>query len=135
MGAIVLVSGLGCRLGVPVADPEPLASAATISGTVRGPEGTSAVEGRVVEVVNIETGERQRVATNRAGGFTVRVKPGKYRAHVALRDGESLVRQPRPIELHPSDIARADFVIGSVRVSTPRSPGSQHDPALLAPVV
>lgn len=135
MGAIVLVSGLGCRLGVPVADPEPMASAGTISGTVRGPEGTGTVEGRVVEVVNIETGERQRVATNRSGAFTVRVKPGKYRAHVALRDGESLVRQPRLIELHPSDIARADFVIGSVRVSTPRSPGSQRDPALLAPVV
>ena len=93
----------------------------TISGTVRGPEGTSAVEGRTVEVVNVDTGERQRIATNNAGGFTFKVKPGKYRVSLHLIPGEVLVKEPGTINVNRSDVdAHADFVIGAAKAARPR---------------
>ena len=67
---IAAAAAMACRRGVPVIDvgPKPLEVDGTISGTVRGPEGTSAVAGRTVAVVNVETGERQTVATSITGG-------------------------------------------------------------------
>jgi hypothetical protein len=122
-GLLALLSIGGCRQGVPVIDtsPGPAEQNGTISGTVRGPEGTSAIEGRVVEVVNVDTGERQRATTNNAGGFTFKVRPGKYRVEVTLRDGESIVKQPGVINVNRSDVdAHADFVLSTVRVTRPR---------------
>ena len=55
-----------------------------ISGTVRGPEGMSPIENREVAVINVDTGERQRATTNPAGGFSFKLKPGKYRVEIAL---------------------------------------------------
>jgi hypothetical protein len=129
-GVLAVVLIVGCRRGVPVLDtgPRPIQAEGTISGTVRGPESTSAIEGRIVEVINVETNERQRVTTNNAGGFTFKVKPGKYRVELTLRDGESLVRQPGVTQVNRSDVdAHADFVIGTARASRPRSPGSRTD--------
>lgn len=118
-----------CRQGKPVIDPTggmPQA-AGTISGTVRGPAGTSAIENRAVEVVNVETGHRQTTLTNNAGGFSFKVAPGKYRVSVRLLDGEVVVKQPDIIHVNRSDVdAFADFVIGSSRVMTP-SPRMRGD--------
>jgi hypothetical protein len=102
---------------------------------VRSPQGTSAVEKRLVEVINIESGERHGITTNKAGGFTVKVKPGKYRVQVALLSGESVIEQPGLMDVGRSDVdAHADFVIGSVRLSRPRDPVYQPDSGLGAPI-
>jgi hypothetical protein len=117
----VLVIG-ACRQGAPVIDtsPKPAEAAGTISGIVRGPQGTSAIEGRTVEVINTATGERQRAATNNAGGFTFKVQPGNYRVELTLVAGEVLVKQPGEIHVNRSDVdAHADFVVGSARMAAP----------------
>ena len=137
VGLLTLLSVTACRRGVPVIDPGPRPAQAdgTISGTVRGPEGTSPIEGRVVEVVNVDTGERQTATTNPAGGFSFKLKPGKYRVNLPLRDGESIVRQPGVIDLNRSDVdAHADFVLGTARVSKPRGPVYRLDDGLGAPI-
>ena len=125
----------GCRQGKPVIDPTPgpVRADGTISGSVRGPD--SAIDGRTVEVINVETGERQRVSTNNAGGFTFKVKPGKYRVTLTLRPGEVLVKQPSIIDVNRSDVdAFADFVLGSSGVMRPRSPRLRGDDGLGAPI-
>jgi hypothetical protein len=125
LAVIAAVITIGaCRRTVPILDrsPRPLQADGTISGTVRGPEGTSPVDGREVEVINVETGESQRTATNNAGGFTFKVKPGKYRVELRLLPGETLVKRPSIMAIDRSDVdAHADFVIGTPRISRPRS--------------
>jgi len=136
-GAAALVTLGGCRLGVPVIDPgpKPLQADGTISGTVRGPEGTSPVEGRVVQVVNIDTGERQRAVTSNVGGFTFKVKPGKYRVELTLLDGEHLVKKPDVLDVDRSDVdAHADFVLGSPSVERPRYHAPRSDDGLGAAI-
>jgi hypothetical protein len=121
--ASLLLSLAACRPGTPVVDlgPKPPTADGTISGTVRGPEGTSAIDGRTVEVINTVTGERQRGTTNNAGGFTFKVKPGKYRVELTLIEGETIVKRPDVIDVNRSDVdAHADFVISAARVSSPR---------------
>jgi hypothetical protein len=137
IGLISLLAIGGCRRGVPVIDPSAPSStvAGTISGTVRGPENAAAIEGRIVEVVNLDTNERQRTTTNSAGGFTFKVKPGRYRVELTLREGESLSKQPGVMNVNKSDVdAHADFVLGSPRVSRPRSPGMRMDHGLGSPI-
>jgi hypothetical protein len=129
---VTLLSLVACH-GGPVLDlsPKPLQADGTISGTVRGPEGTSAIEGRTVEVINVDTGERQRVTTNNAGGFTFKVKPGNYRVELTLQDGETIVKKPEVIHVNRSDVdAHADFVVGAVRVSRPRNRVPRADDGL-----
>lgn len=123
--------------GVPVIDPGPRPTQmdGTISGTVRGPEGTSPIEGRAVEVVNVETGERQRATTNNAGGFTFKVKPGKYRVELAVLHGEVVIKKPSIINVNRSDVdAHADFLLGSSRVARPRGPRLRGDDGLGSPI-
>jgi hypothetical protein len=128
-GFAVLLSVAACRRGAPVFDPTPGPAQAdgTISGTVRGPEGTSAIDGRVVTVINVATGERAQTKTNNAGGFTFKVKPGKYRVELALLTGEVIVKQPGVINVNRSDVdAHADFVVGAgsrPRIAAPRIDG------------
>ena len=106
----------------------------TISGIVRGPEGTSPVEGRNVEVINVDTGERQRTLTNNAGGFTFKVKPGKYQVQLTVRDGVVIVKQPGVLTINKSDVdAHADFVLGVVRNVRPRFSAPRGDDGLGAP--
>jgi hypothetical protein len=126
-----------CRPGVPVVDPgpRPARTDGTISGTVRGPEGTSVVEGRSVAVVNVETGERQTGVTNQAGGFTFKVTPGQYRVELTLLQGEVLVKKPGIINVNRSDVdAHADFVLGTSRIARPRWPRPRGDDGLGAPI-
>lgn len=135
IGAAVLISIGACRSGVPVLDTsaKPTQADGTISGTVRGPEGTSPIENREVAVINVDTGERQRATTNPAGGFSFKLKPGKYRVEIALLQGEALVKKPGIIQLNRSDVdAHADFVIGVSRISRPRFP--RTDDGLGSPI-
>jgi hypothetical protein len=135
VAALVLL--VACRQGMPVIDPGPKPAQAdgTISGTVRGPENSSQIEGRTVEVVNVTTGERQKTTTNNAGGFTFKVKPGKYRVNLTLLTGEVIVKQPSEINVNRSDVdAHADFVIASSRVMRPRGPRFRVDDGLGAPI-
>jgi hypothetical protein len=122
---VVTLSSLAAAChGGPILDlsPKPDQSDGTISGIVRGPEGTSAVEGRSVSVINIANGERYRTTTSNTGGFTFKVKPGKYRVELALQDGETIVKQPDIIRVNRSDVdAHADFVVGVSRISRPRT--------------
>ena len=134
---VSLLQSGGCRRGVPVIDPgeRPTIADGTISGTVRGPDGTSSISGRQVEVVNLETGARQRATTNMAGGFTFKVPPGQYRVEVALISGESILKQPGVMKVNRSDVdAHADFVIGTSRTSRPRQPAVQRDGGLRPPI-
>ena len=120
----VTLSSLAACHGGPVIDlgPKPLQADGTISGTVRGPAGTSAMDGRSIEVINVDTGERQHSTTNNAGGFTFKVKPGKYRVELALQEGETLVKKPDVINVNRSDVdAHADFVVGVPRISRPKT--------------
>ena len=137
LSVVVIAAIAGCRQGVPVVDPGPRPAEApgTISGTVRGPEATVAIEGRVVEVINVETNERQRTTTNSAGGFTFKVKPGKYRVELTLHEGESLAKAPGVLNVNRSDVdAHADFVLGSPRAARPRGAGSRPDLGLGSPI-
>jgi hypothetical protein len=103
---------------------------------VGGPEGTSPIEGRVVEAVNVDTGERTSKTTNNAGGFAFQLKPGKYRVELSLRPGETLSKQPGVITLNQSDVdAHADFILGNPRVARPRGPSYRSDNGLGAPIV
>jgi hypothetical protein len=127
----------GCRQGKPIIDPTagPARADGTISGSVRGPDTSSSIDGRTVEVINVETGERQRTSTNNAGGFTFKVKPGNYRVALPLRTGEVLVKHPPIIAVHRSDVdAFADFVLGASGVTRPRGPRLRGDDGLGAPI-
>ena len=107
----------------------------TISGTVRGAGGASTLADRLVEVVNLETGERQRTTTGRTGGFSFRVRPARYRVEVALNGGESLIRRPGDIDLSRSAVnAHADFVVGTGHASHPRHPHYPGDSGLGQPI-
>jgi hypothetical protein len=132
-----LLSIAACRQGIPVIDPGrgPAIANGTISGTVRGPGGTSSIEGRTVAVVNVETGVRESVKTNIAGGFTFKVRPGKYRVELTLLEGETLVKQPGVINVNRSDVdAHADFVIGTSRIARPRFAAPRVDNGLGPPI-
>jgi len=126
-----------CRPGVPVIDtgPKPANPDGTISGIVSGPEGTSPIVGRAVEVINVDTGERQQETTSSTGGFTFKLKPGKYRVELTLREGEALVKRPGVIDLNKSDVdAHADFVLGAARTSHRLPAGSSSYSGLGPPI-
>jgi carboxypeptidase family protein len=131
--AVLLLSLCACRPGSPIVDngAKPTEADGTISGTVRGPEGTSSIEGRIVEVVNVATGARQRVLTSNTGGFTFKVKPGKYRIELTLHDGEKLVKGPGELDVNRSDVdAQADFVLGASTILRPRYHAPRADDGL-----
>jgi carboxypeptidase family protein len=137
VGLLILCSVNACQRGVPAIDTAPKAvqGDGTIAGTVRGGEGTSPVDGRTVEVINVDTGQRHRVSTTTTGSFSFKLHPGTYRVQLTLRDGESLVRQPGLIQLNTSDVeSTADFVVGTVRVSRPRGPAYRTDDGLGSPI-
>ena len=135
---IALTAAWGCRRTPPVFETDPSAPPAqarvVVEGRIRGPERSTSIDGRTVELVNLATLERHRASTDAAGTFKFRVKPGDYRAELRLRDGEALVRQPGVIHVNRSDVdADADFVIGTGRASRPR-PAYRVDDGLGAPV-
>jgi hypothetical protein len=105
-----------------------------VTGTIRGPEGTSSMGGRTVEIVNVATGQRHSVTTTANGGFTSQLPAGKYRFELALRDGETLVARPDVVKLDAGDTDHhVEFVLGATRVLRPRGPGYRVDNGLGAP--
>ena len=108
----------------------------TISGTVRSAQGASTLAHRLVEVVNVETGERQRTTTSPSGGYSFKVKAAKYRVEVALNGGESLVTHPGVIDLSRAAVdTRADFVVGAAHGTRQRYPHHSTDAGLGPPIV
>jgi hypothetical protein len=132
---VLLVSG-ACQRSVPVLDagPNRAAAQATITGTIRVPEGTSSVGGRTVEIVNITTGERRSATTGSNGGFTSQLPAGKYRLELALRDGETLMARPDVVNLDQGAVdSHVEFVIGAPRVVRPRGPAYRVENGLGSP--
>ena len=137
LGILALLLTGACRRGVPVVDlgPKPPAARGTITGIVRGPEGTSAVIGRTVEIVNTVSGERRTVQTGANGGFTIELPAGKYRLELALKDGETLIKRPDIVDLDKGDIdSHIEFVLSAVRVARPRGAGYRLDNGLGSPI-
>jgi len=136
LGILALLLSGACRRGVPAVDlgPKPPNPKGTITGIVRGPEGTSPVVGRTVEAVETTTGQRHSAQTAANGGFTMQVPAGKYRLELALRDGETLLKRPGIIDLEKGDIdSHIEFVLSAVRVSRPRGPAYRLDNGLGSP--
>lgn len=136
-GLLMLIGLGGCRQGAPVFDPTRPATEAngTISGILRGPEGTTTIEGREVEAINVDTGERHRITTSINGGFTFKLRPGKYRLSVALLPGESILKEPGVIDLNSSDLdAQRDIVVGTARIQRPHFSSPAASTGLGAPI-
>jgi hypothetical protein len=134
---LVLLASGGCRRGVPVVDvgPKPPAARGTLTGIVRGPEGTSAVAGRTVDIINVATGEKHTATTTQNGGFTIELPAGKYRLDLPLHDGETIVKRPGIIDLGHGDIdSHIEFVLANVRVARPHGPGYRMDNGLGSPI-
>jgi hypothetical protein len=135
-GLFVLLATGACQRHAPVvgAGLRVVAAPATITGTIRVPEGTAPVNGRTVEIVNVATGERHSTTTSSNGAFTTQLPAGKYRLDLALRDGETLVARPDVVNLDSGDVdSHVDFVIGATRVVRPRGPGYRVDNGLGSP--
>ena len=136
-GVLALAATGGCRRTAPALDtaPAPTHVEHTITGTVRGLERVGSIEGRTVVVVNVATNERLKGATSTGGSFTFKVRPGTYRVEIALRDGESLVKEPGVMHVERADaVARADFIVGRTRLARPRPPAYRTDDGLGAPI-
>jgi hypothetical protein len=120
---VSLAAVTACRRGSPILDPSPRnpTADATISGSVRGPQGTEPIEGRIVHAINVDTGAMMRGETNPAGGFTFKVTPGRYRIEVTLLPGETVAKQPDVLDVKPGDLkVSADFVLNVSRDARPR---------------
>jgi Carboxypeptidase regulatory-like domain len=136
--AVVTLALSACRPSAPHTEKSQVSvrSSGTIRGTVRGAEGANTLADRVVEVVNVDTGERQRTTTSPSGGFSFNVKPAKYRVEVALNGGESLIARPGVIDLSRKSVdASADFVVRSDRGTRPRHTPHPADTGLGPPIV
>ena len=135
--AVAVTVTLACQRSVPEVDtvPQPSQAAGTISGTVRGLDAALPADNRVVEVVNVDTGETRRVTTNHTGEFRCRLRPGKYRVALTLRAGEAVVRQPGIIDLQRTGRGvQADIVLGTSPVPRPRVPAYRTDDGLGSPI-
>ena len=133
---LILISSGACR-GVPVVDlgAKPPSPRGTIAGIVRGPEGTSPVAGRTVEIVNVATGEKHSVTTARNGGFSIELPAGKYRLDMPLHDGETLLKRPGVVDLDRGDIdSHVEFVQANVRLTRPHAPVYRMDNGLGSPI-
>ena len=137
LGILTLLLTGACRRGVPVVDlgPQPPAARGTITGLVRGPEGTSPISGRRVEVIDTATGDRRSVETGANGGFTIELPAGKYRLELAVHEGETVVKRPGVIDLDKGDIdSHIEFVVSTVRLARPRGPSYRLDNGLGSPI-
>jgi len=92
----------------------------TIAGLVTTVDKSVAIPGRIVTVVNTETGARFNTTTAANGGYTIKVPQGTYRIDVELRAGETLLNRPPDTRIGNSDLdSGRDFVIGA-KAASPR---------------
>jgi hypothetical protein len=134
-GLAALLYSSACRRGVPAVDlgPKPPAARGTITGIVRGPDTSSGMAGRIVEVVNVATGEKTTATTVMNGGFTIQLPKGKYRLDLQLRPGEAIVKRPDVVDLDRGDIdSHIEFVVSGVRAA--RRPSYRVDNGLGSPI-
>jgi hypothetical protein len=134
-GIVALLYSAGCREGVPVVDlgPKPPAARGTITGIVRGPEGTAPLSGRTVEIVDVTTGEAHTATTTTNGGFTIELPKGKYRLDLQLREGETVVKRPDVVDLDRGDIdSHIEFVVSPARNA--KRPAYRLDNGLGSPI-
>ena len=110
---LILSGGCAARHGRPLAGGSPVANpTGTISGTVRSTGGTP-LEGRRVSAINVSTQAHFDTMTEKNGGYTIKVPPGRYRLEVELRGGDQLASQPDPFNVNVSDLdAQKDLVVG-----------------------
>jgi hypothetical protein len=137
MGILALLLSGACKPGVPVVDAgaKPPAARGTLTGTVRGPEGTSPVAGRTVEIFNTASGEKYTATTSDTGGFTIQLPAGKYRLEFPLKDGETIIKRPGIIDLARGDIdSHVEFVLSASRVNRSRGPAYHVDNGLGSPI-
>lgn len=107
-----------CRTGVPLLDANdgPDVVFGTITGTVSGPDGKTAVSGRRVNAINVETGARESTVTSSTGGYTFKLPAGRYRVEVELATGEALIEGESQFKLSPSELQHdVDLRIGPRR--------------------
>jgi hypothetical protein len=111
--AALSVLALGCRPGTPVIDAgdKPPTREGTIAGRVLT-EGEAPVVSRVVRAIAAD-GTRHEATTNNAGGYSMKVPPGRYKLEVELREGERVIKGPTETEVNASDLdPDRSFVIG-----------------------
>jgi hypothetical protein len=133
-GVLALLYSGACH-PAPVVDlgGKPPLARETITGIVRGQDATSGIPGRDVEVIDVATGEKQRVTTAANGGFTVQLPKGRYRLELQLRDGELLTRRPGIVDLDRGDIdSDIEFIVSPARSA--RRPSYRLDNGLGSPI-
>lgn len=113
----VLAFGAGCRTAGPLVGGDREPANGTISGSVAGPDGVAPVRDRLVEAVEVETGDRYPTTTSSTGGYTIELPPGRYRLEVDLADGEELASGPGVVEVGEGQLVTGvDFVLGGAGV-------------------
>jgi hypothetical protein len=110
---LMLSGGCAARHGRPLIGgsvvPNPTG---TISGHVTSSTGTP-LEGRRVSAIDMSTEAHYSATTEKSGGYTIKVPPGRYRLEVELLGGDQLAQQPEPFNVNIGDVDdRMNFVIG-----------------------
>ena len=137
IGILALLMSGACKPGVPVIDAgaKPPDARGTLTGTVRGPEGTSPVSGRTIEIINTATNEKHTTKTSETGGFTIQLPAGKYRLDLPLQPGETLTKRPGVIDLGKGDIdSHVEFVLAVARANRSHGPAYRVDNGLGSPI-
>lgn len=102
--ALLAFSAVACRGPVISTQPE-LKAGGTIAGIVRGTDGSVALVGRRVTVINAKTGARFETSTGTNGGYTIKVpEQGEYRIEIELRDGEVIAKGPESTRINNGDL-------------------------------
>lgn len=112
--ALISLSSGGCLSSRPVVDPSsgPSQQDGTLAGHVRTDTNVP-LPGRIVRAVPVgSTTEPYETTTGETGSYTLKVRPGRYRLLVQLREGERLVKDPGETNVNASDLDPArDFVV------------------------
>ena len=108
----------GCLSSRPVVDPSPGPSQqdGTLAGHVRT-DTNAPLPGRIVRALPVGgTTEPYETTTSDTGSYTLKVRPGRYRLSVELREGERLVKDPGETNVNASDLDPArDFIVSVSR--------------------
>lgn len=115
---LMLTLAAACRSAstVPGAGEPSVPVMGTITGTVSGEDGASAVAGRKVTAVNVDSGARESAVTSSTGGFTFKVPAGRYRVDVELLGNERVLSDNGDFHVGRSELEHdVDIRIGSRR--------------------